>query len=313
MKKAFIFPGQGSQSVGMGADLFRGFSQAREVYEEASSVLGFDVAKLSFEGPKEELDSTINTQPCLLAAEYAAFRVLTGEGVRPDLLAGHSLGEYTAAVASGALSFSSALRITRMRAKLMQEAVPEGMGMMAAVLGLSAEVVDEICSGLKSGYAQAANYNCPGQIVVSGEAAAVRECMEVARQRGAKRAIALQVSVPSHSRLMEGPAKKLSEYLFLEAQIKPLQVPVIGNADAIVLSAPDGLRAALVRQLSNPVRWEESQKVMQAAGAGVFIEVGPGKVLSGLLKRTLPDAASFNVEDRASLQKTLEGLKAIGA
>ena len=313
MKTAFIFPGQGSQSVGMGADLFRSFSQAREVYAEASSVLGFDVAKLSFEGPKEELDSTINTQPCLLAAEYAAFMVLASEGVKPALLAGHSLGEYTAEVASGALSFSSALRITRLRAKLMQETVPEGMGMMAAILGLSPDVVDDICAGLKNGYAQAANYNCPGQIVISGETAAVRECMEAARQRGAKRAIALQVSVPSHSRLMEGPAKKLAEYLFLEASIKPPSVPVIGNADAIVLSTPDGLRAALVRQLSNPVRWEESQKVMQAEGAGVFVEVGPGKVLSGLLKRTLPDAASFNVEDSVSLQKTLDGLKALGA
>ena len=313
MKTAFIFPGQGSQSVGMGADLFRSFSQAREVYAEASSVLGFDVAKLSFEGPKEELDSTINTQPCLLAAEYAAFMVLASEGVKPALLAGHSLGEYTAAVASGALSFSSALRITRLRAKLMQETVPEGMGMMAAILGLSPDVVDDICAGFKNGYAQAANYNCPGQIVISGETAAVRECMEAARQRGAKRAIALQVSVPSHSRLMEGPAKKLGEYLFLEASIKPPSVPVIGNADAIVLSTPDGLRAALVRQLSNPVRWEESQKVMQAEGAGVFVEVGPGKVLSGLLKRTLPDAASFNVEDSVSLQKTLDGLKALGA
>ncbi len=313
MKIAFIFPGQGSQAVGMGADLFRGFSQAREAYEEASAVLGFDVAKLSFEGPKEELDSTINTQPCLLAAEYAAYRVLAGEGVEPALLAGHSLGEYTAAVAAGALSFSSALRATRLRAKLMQEAVPEGMGMMAAILGLSGDVVDDICRALKSGYAQAANYNCPGQIVVSGETAAVLECMEIAKERGAKRAIALQVSVPSHSRLMEGPAKKLAEYLFLEASIKPFPVPVIGNADAIVLSAPDGLRAALVRQLSNPVRWEESMKVMQAEGAQVFVEVGPGKVLSGLLKRILPDAVLFNVEDRTSLQKTLEGLKSLGA
>ncbi len=312
MKIAFIFPGQGSQAVGMGADLCRGFSEARQSYEEASAVLGFDVAKLSFEGPKEELDSTVNTQPCLLAAEYAAYRVLMREGVKPDLLAGHSLGEYTAVVASGALSFSSALRITRMRAKLMQEAVPEGMGLMAAILGLSAEAVDEICAGLKSGYAGAANYNCPGQIVISGEAAAVRECMDTAKERGAKRAIALQVSVPSHSRLMEGPAKKLAEFLFLEARIKPPVIPVIGNADAIVLSAPDGLRAALVRQLSNPVRWEESMKVMQSEGAGVFIEVGPGKVLSGLLKRTLPGAASFNVEDTASLQKTLEGLASLG-
>ncbi|MDA8172693.1 MAG: ACP S-malonyltransferase [Nitrospiraceae bacterium] len=312
MKLAFIFPGQGSQKVGMGRDLCEGFSKVREIFDEASAVLGFDVARLSFEGPASELDLTINTQPCLLTAEYAACRALCIEGVKPAFVAGHSLGEYTAAVASGALSFSTALRTTRLRARLMQEAVPAGEGMMAAILGLSREAVDEVCAALKKGYAQAANYNCPGQIVISGVTEAVREAMELARERGAKKVVPLQVSVPSHSRLMEGPAKRLAEFLFLEAKINPPAVPFISNADAIIISKADGLRAALVRQLSNPVKWEDSLRVMKAAGAEVFIEVGPGKVLSGLLKRTLPDCPSFNVEDRDSLGKTLRGLVELG-
>ncbi|MDA8088005.1 MAG: ACP S-malonyltransferase [Nitrospiraceae bacterium] len=312
MKLAFIFPGQGSQKVGMGKSLYEGLGKVREIYDEASAVLDFDVARLSFEGPASELDLTINTQPCLLTAEYAACRALCIEGVKPSFVAGHSLGEYTAAVASGALTFSTALRTTRLRAKLMQEAVPAGKGIMAAILGLSGEAVDEVCAAVKNGYAQAANYNCPGQVVISGEAEAVREAMELARQRGAKKALPLQVSVPSHSKLMEGPAKKLAEFLFLEAKINPPEVPLISNADAIILSNADGLRAALIRQLSNPVKWEDSLRVMRDAGAEAFIEVGPGKVLSGLLKRTLPDCPSFNVEDMDSLGKTLRGLVELG-
>ncbi|MDA8387684.1 MAG: ACP S-malonyltransferase [Nitrospiraceae bacterium] len=308
MKLAFVFPGQGSQKVGMGADLHAGFRQAREIYDEASQVLGFDVARLSFEGPAEELDLTINTQPCLLAAEYAACRVLETEGVKPALVAGHSLGEYTAAVVSGALGFSAALRTTRLRAKLMQEAVPAGRGMMAAILGLSGGAVDEICAGLGKGYARAANYNCPGQVVISGEADAVREAMALAGERGAKRAIPLQVSVPSHSRLMEGAAEKLAEFLSSGVEITPPAIPLISNAGAVVLGGADEVRDALVRQLANPVRWEESLRVMRSAGAEAFIEVGPGRVLSGLLKRTLPECPSFNVEDRQSLEKTLRGL-----
>ena len=310
MRLAFVFPGQGSQKTGMGADLCEGYKQAREVFDEASETLGFDVARLCWSGPAQELDLTVNTQPCLLTASVAVFRVLAAEGVQPSFVAGHSLGEYTAAVVAGALDFRAALKITRRRAELMQEAVPAGAGMMAAILGLSGSVVDEICSGVKTGYVRAANYNCPGQVVVSGETEAVREAMRLAVEKGAK-AIPLKVSVPSHSALMEGAAGKLAEFFISSGvRINPPSIALVSNADARAVSGAEELEDALIRQLSNPVRWEESLEAVRAAGADAFIEAGPGKVLCGLIKRTLPDAAFFNVEDRASLQNTLRALRA---
>jgi len=310
MKIAFVFPGQGSQHVGMGKDLYDNFPEVRKLYEEASDVLGYDVARLSFFGPQEELNKTIRTQPCLLLASISAYRVLSDEGISPSVVAGHSLGEYSALVASGVFSLSDALRVTEMRGKLMQEAVPEGKGLMAAVLGLERSVIDEVCREVRSGYVRAANYNCPGQIVISGERVAVEEAIEALKARGAKRAIPLAVSVPSHCALMEGAAKKLSEFLFLgDIKMNDPKIPLVSNAEAIFLTSIDGIRASLVKQLSSAVLWEDSVREMFRANVEVFIEVGPGTVLSGLIRRIEPSAKTLNVQDSESLKKTLEILR----
>lgn len=307
MKTAFVFPGQGSQQVGMGKDLLECFDYVKALYAEASETLGYDVAKLSFEGPAEELNQTMRTQPCLLTASIAALKALSSQGVEPSALAGHSLGEYSALVAAGSISFGDALRVTEARGRLMQEAVPPGMGLMAAVLGLEREKVDAACRFVKSGYVSAANYNCPGQVVISGEREAVEEAMGLMKEAGAKRVIPLSVSVPSHCRLMEGASKSLSEFLSGIPMKEPM-VPLVSNADAAFLSTVDEIRSALVRQLNGPVLWEDSINAMKASGVDTFIEVGPGKVLSGLIKRIAPEAKTLNVEDRTSLENTLKQL-----
>jgi [acyl-carrier-protein] S-malonyltransferase len=311
VKIAFVFPGQGSQKIGMGKDLSEGFQEVKDLYAEAGEVLGYSVAALSFNGPEAELNQTMRTQPCLLAASVAALKALEISGVRPEAGAGHSLGEYTALVAAGVLSFRDALRVTEMRGRLMQEAVPEGKGLMAAVLGLERDKIKEICGSVKSGYVAPANFNCPGQIVISGEKEAVEEAMKLADEAGARRVVPLAVSVPSHCNLMEDTSSKLSEFLFLGDGIKmnEPQIPMVSNADALFLTMVDGIKAALVRQLKGPVYWEDSIMAMHKEGFDTFIEVGPGKVLSGLIKRITRDIRIFNVEDRESLSKTLEGLK----
>lgn len=311
MKTAFVFPGQGSQKVGMGKDLHEGFAEVRALYEEASDVLGYDVAGLSFNGPEDELNQTARTQPCLLAASAAALKALEINGIRPEAVAGHSLGEYTAMVAAGVLSLGDALKVTEMRGRLMQEAVPEGKGLMAAVLGLERDKVKEICRSVKSGYAAPANFNCPGQIVISGEKEAVEEAMRLADEAGARKVVSLAVSVPSHCALMEETSDRLGEYLFQEGGIEMNEprIPVVSNADALFLSTVDGIRAALVRQLKGPVHWEDSIVAMQSQGFDTFVEVGPGRVLSGLIKRISRGVKILNVEDRASLEKTLGEFK----
>ena len=308
MKTAFVFPGQGSQNVGMGKDLHDHFEEARQVFSEASDALGYDVADLCFQGPKEELDKTFRTQPCLLTASIAAFRVLSAKGVAPEAVAGHSLGEYSAITAAGVLSFKDAVRLTEKRGIYMQEAVPEGKGLMAAVLGLERKKVDDICLSVGSGYVSPANYNSPGQIVIAGERQAVEDAMKLAKEAGAKRAIALAVSAPSHCTLMAGASARLSD-LLNTLELRSPSVPVMNNADALFLSNADSIRTSLVKQLSSPLLWEDSVRNMRASGIDTFIEVGPGKVLSGLIKRIEPDARIFNVEDDESLNKTLEALK----
>jgi [acyl-carrier-protein] S-malonyltransferase len=307
MKTALVFPGQGSQHVGMGKDLYDNYEVVKEVYKEASEALGYDVAKLSFNGPKEELNRTIRTQPALLTVSFAAFKELTSKGLRPDCLAGHSLGEYSAVAAAGIISFREAVRLTEKRGGFMQDAVPEGKGLMAAVLGLERETVEDVCGRVSSGYVAPANYNCPGQIVIAGEKAAVEEAAKLASDAGAKRAMTLAVSVPSHCMLMESASNKLSEEL-QNIDMQDAKTPIVNNADAKFMESADEIRGSLVRQLNSPLLWEDSIMLMAGKGVDTFIEVGPRKVLSGLIKRIVPDAKIFNVEDPQTLEDTLNAV-----
>jgi len=291
----------------MGREMYENFLEAEETFKEASDTLGYDVARLCFNGPEEELNKTFRTQPCILTVSIAIYRVLSTKGIRPSVVAGHSLGEYSALVAAGVLTFSDAVRLTEKRGEFMQEAVPSGKGLMAAILGLERNAVDEICLSLQSGYASPANYNCPGQVVIAGEKEAVEEVMKRAKDAGAKRAVTLAVSVPSHCTLMAEASDRLAE-LLNGIEFRNPAVPVVNNADALFLHNTASIKESLIRQLNSPLLWEDSIRSIIYSGIDTFVEVGPGRVLSGLIKRIDPQAKTFNVEDLNSLNRTIEAL-----
>jgi len=300
---AFIFPGQGSQYVGMGKELFENFSVAKRVFEEADDALHFSASSLCFKGPEDALKLTENTQPAILTTSVGALRVLEAEkGMTPQFTAGHSLGEYSALVASGALSFPEAVKTVRLRGKFMQEAVPVGEGAMAAVLGMEREQIEEICEACSSGEVLApANFNCPGQIVIAGHSKAVERAIERIKQ-GGKKAVLLPVSAPFHSPLMK-PAGERLEKALEEISVRDLKIPVVTNVEAEVNHSKDRVKGLLVAQVSSPVRWEESMRKMIDKGVEQVLEIGPGKVLSGLMKRIDHRIETKNLEDLQTLNK----------
>jgi [acyl-carrier-protein] S-malonyltransferase len=305
-KLAFLFPGQASQYPGMGRDLAEKFASARKVFELADAALGFPLSEICFTGSEEQLKLTENTQPAILTVSVAAARVLEENGVTPDFVAGHSLGEYSALVAAGSLDFTAAVKLVRHRGKYMQEAVAAGEGAMAAILGLAPAEVADICKKAASGdVVSAANLNSSEQTVISGSAAAVKRAVEIASQSGAKRAVILPVSAPFHCALMKPAEARLEQDLRATA-FAPLRVPLITNVDAEAITTGDEARDALIRQVCLPVRWEDSIHEMIEQGVRIFVEVGPGRVLSGLLRQIDRSVRSFNVEDAASLQSTIE-------
>ncbi|HSN05337.1 MAG TPA: ACP S-malonyltransferase [Nitrospira sp.] len=305
-----VFPGQGSQSVGMGKALCEAHPILREVYAEASSVLGYDSAALCFEGPAERLNLTENTQPALLVSSIAALKTLDSAGLNPIAVAGHSLGEYSALVAARGLSFQDAVRLVQKRGRYMSEAVAPGTGQVAALLGLTPDVVREVCREASSvGVVAAANFNSPGQVVIAGEKAAVERAIELAKGKGCKKAIPLPVSVPVHTPLMQTAADRLAKDL-AAVQWSDLKMPLINNADAKAISRAADIPPSLVRQLPSSVLWEDSVHAMAKMGVTTFVEVGPGTVLTGLIKRIVPEAKLLNVNDPKSLDATLQALSA---
>ena len=300
---AFMFPGQGSQSVGMGRKLANRYPVAQQTFEEADAALGFKLCHLCWEGPEDKLRLTEITQPAILTVSVAAFRVLREHGIVPTIVAGHSLGEYSAHVAAGTLEFGDAVRAVHLRGRYMQEAVPVGEGAMAAVLGMPINQLQQICDeSAQDGVCQPANINSPDQIVISGSKSAVERAAELAKQRGARKAIMLPVSAPFHSALMKPAQDRLAPDL-QALKLRKMSVPVVTNVDAEVVSDPEKARDALIRQVCGAVQWERSMRVLIERGISRFIEVGPGKVLCGLMRQIDRSKTCLNVEDETSLQK----------
>lgn len=311
MKKfSMVFPGQGSQSVGMLAELATEYPIVIETFKQASDILGYDLWQLVQQGPAEELNKTWQTQPALLAASVAIYRVWQEKypHLKPEVMAGHSLGEYSALVCSGALDFQDAIKLVELRGKLMQQAVPEGTGAMYAIIGLDNEAIINACKQAEEGeVVSAVNFNSPGQVVIAGAKAAVERAAALCKEAGAKRALPLAVSVPSHCALMKPAADKLSVTLETIAVNEP-KVAVINNVDVATESDATTIRAALIRQLYSPVRWTETVEKMAQDGVQVLVEIGPGKVLNGLTKRIVGDLQAMSVNDLASLNSVEEFL-----
>lgn len=308
-KLAFIFPGQGSQKVGMGKEIASVYDQAKQTFLEADEVLEDSLSTLCFEGPEEVLRLTANTQPAILTTSIACYRVFAQTGVTPDFVAGHSLGEYSALVAAGALSFADAVKTVRQRGMFMEEAVPAGIGGMSAVLNLDRERLNEVCRSVsKEGFVvEPANYNCPGQIAISGHLEAVKLAGEKALEAGARRVVPLSVSGPFHSSLMQPAADRLDETLS-HTKISDAKIPVIANVSAQPVTKHEEIRRLLVDQVSAPVKWEDSVQYMVEQGVTTFIEFGSGAVLSGLVKKVDRKVSTYSIQDSKSLENVLNQL-----
>jgi [acyl-carrier-protein] S-malonyltransferase len=308
MKTAFVFPGQGSQYAGMGRDVYERHASAKKVFDEADAALGFSISRLCFDGPEESLKLTENTQPAILTVSIALLRALEERGLRPAFVAGHSLGEYSALVAAGALDFADAVRLVRRRGRYMQEAVPVGVGGMAAILGLDVAAVEAICAEAAAGdVVRPANLNSPTQVVIAGHVGAVERAVALAKGAGAKRAVTLSVSAPFHCELLEPAAVRLSADLDA-LRFEKLACPLVTNVDARPIVEADEAKDALKRQVARPVRWSESVRRMLDGGAETFVEIGPGKVLTGLVRSIDKSVRTINVEDEKSLENAFGGL-----